>query len=79
MTMAIGGGNNGAPGMRLVSEFAAVEIERDDLGNGPRLRIRDLRTGRSMSLDPLELLALAWARHEELAPLLDPSRIGRDD
>ncbi len=73
------GGDNNAGTMRLVSEFAAVEVERDDRGNGPRLRIRDLRTGRSMSLDPLELCALAWARHEDFAPLLDPSRLRQDD
>jgi hypothetical protein len=49
--------------MRLVSEFAAVEIARDDHGNGPRLMIRDLQTGQEIYLDPLELAALAWARH----------------
>jgi hypothetical protein len=27
-----------------------------------------------MLLDPLELAALTWVRHEELAPFLDPSR-----
>ena len=59
----------------LTSEFAAVEIERDDNGNGPRLLIRDLRSGRSVRLDPLELAALASARHDELVPFLDPSRL----
>lgn len=63
--------------MRLISEFAAVEIERDDRGNGPRLMIRDARTGQSIYLDPLELAALAWARHEDLLPLIDPSRFDR--
>jgi hypothetical protein len=65
--------------MRLISEFAAVEITRDDRGNGPRLMIRDLHTGRETYLDPLELAALAWARHEELRPLLDPGRGERED
>ncbi len=60
--------------MRLVSEFAAVEIARDDRGNGPRLMIRDLQTGQEIYLDPLELAALAWTRHQELLPLLDPGR-----
>ncbi len=60
--------------MRLTSEFAAVEVARDDRGNGPRLMIRDLQTGQVIYLDPLELAALAWTRHEELLPLLDPGR-----
>lgn len=61
--------------MTLNSEFASVEIERDDNGNGPRLLIRDARSGRSIFLDPLELASLAWVRHEELAPFLDPARL----
>jgi len=63
--------------MRLTNEFAAVEVERDDSGNGPRLLIRDVRSGKSIYLDPLELCALAWARHDDLIPLLDPSRQDR--
>lgn len=61
--------------MLLVSEFASVEIERDEQGNGPRLMIRDTRSGQCIFLDPLELASLAWARHEELMPFLDPGRI----
>ena len=61
--------------MILSSEFASVEIELDDRGNGPRLMIRDARNGRSVFLDPLELAALAWVRHEELLPFLDPARL----
>jgi hypothetical protein len=30
-----------------------------------------------MYLDPLELWALAWARHEDLIPLLDLARLDR--
>jgi len=63
--------------LRLTSEFAAIEIERDDSGNGPRLLIRDARSGKSIYLDPLELWALAWAHHEDLVALLDPSRMDR--
>ena len=59
----------------LNSEFAAVEVERDDSGNGPRLMIRDLRSGNCIFMDPLELAALAWLRHEELLPFLDPARL----
>ena len=40
---------------------AAVEIARDDRGNGPRLMIRDTQSGRAVFLDPLELAALACA------------------
>jgi len=59
----------------LASEFAAVEIARDDRGNGPRLMIRDTQSGRAVFLDPLELAALACARHEDLMPFLDPARL----
>jgi hypothetical protein len=65
--------------IQLTSEFAAVEVERDDNGNGPRLMIRDLHSGRCVFLDPLELAALAWTRHEELLPFLDPGRSTSED
>lgn len=61
--------------VELSSEFASVIVERDDSGNGPRLMIRDLRNGRCVYLDPLELSALVWVRHEELRPFLDPARM----
>lgn len=75
--MAHNDNHTGSAALRLASEFAAVEVARDDRGNGPRLMIRDARSGRCVFLDPLELAALAWARHEELAPFLDPSRMER--
>jgi hypothetical protein len=65
--------------IRLSSEFAAVEIARDDHGNGPRLMIRDLQSGQEIYLDPLELAVLASIRHEELLPLLDPGRFEKRD
>jgi hypothetical protein len=61
----------------LASEFAVVEVGRDDRGNGPRLMIRDTRSGRCVFLDPLELAALVWARHEDLLVFLDPARLER--
>lgn len=64
--------------LRLASEFAAVEVARDDRGNGPRLMIRDTQSGRCVFLDPLELAALAWTRHEDLMPFLDPGRLEND-
>jgi hypothetical protein len=62
----------------LASEFAAVEVGRDDRGNGPRLIVRDARSGRSVFLDPLELAALATLRHEDLLPFLDPARLEKE-
>jgi hypothetical protein len=65
--------------IQLSSEFAAVEIDRDDRGNGPRLKIRDLRSGQCVFLDPLELASLAWTRHDELVSFLDPGRLDKRD
>jgi hypothetical protein len=59
--------------MELRSEFAEVRVELDTSGNGPRLKIEDIRTGMINFFDPLELESLAWSRHEDLAMLLDPS------
>jgi len=58
--------------VELVNEFAAVEIERDDTGNGPRLLIRNLLTGSFVYLDPHELAALTWIRHDDLKKFVDP-------
>ncbi len=55
------------------SEFAAVAVSLDDLGNGTRLRLQDIRTGRVRFLDALELEAIIWLPDEHLAALLDPS------
>lgn len=57
----------------LSNEFASVTVAIDHLGNGPRLAIRDPSGRREILLDPLELQALAWTRHEELRDLLRPS------
>jgi len=57
----------------VVNEYATVRVELDQRGNGDRLRITDLHTGRSMCLDALELQALALATHRDLTPLLDPA------
>ena len=55
------------------SEFAAVSLRIDDAGNGPRLRIEDLKTGQVGFLDALELETLAWLPEGGLHKLLDPS------
>ncbi len=55
------------------SEFADVAVALDTTGNGPRLRLRDRRTGRVRFLDALELETIIWLPEGHLAQLLDPS------
>jgi hypothetical protein len=57
----------------VASEFASVEVRVDRQGNGPRLRIEDMRTGQVGFLDALELETLAWLPEGALHKLLDPS------
>lgn len=57
----------------IVSEFAAVSLSVDQEGNGPRLRIEDLKTGHVGYLDALELETLAWLPEERMQELLNPS------
>ena len=57
----------------ISSEFASVALSIDHAGNGPRLRIEDLRTGHVGFLDALELETLAWLPDGGLHKLLDPS------
>jgi hypothetical protein len=59
--------------MELSSEFASVDVTLDEAGNGPRLRVEDLRTGHDGFLDPLELETLAWLPEGALHRFLDPS------
>lgn len=55
------------------NEFATVHVAVDRSANGPTLVIVDPASGREIALDPLELQALAWARHEHLTDLLAPA------
>jgi hypothetical protein len=57
----------------IAGEFAAVAVELDGEGNGPRLRLEDRRTGRVRHLDALELEAIVWLPVGHLQQLLDPS------
>jgi hypothetical protein len=57
----------------LRNEFAIVNVSIVGRGRHQRLRIEDQRAQVSVELDPLELECLAWARHRDLAPLLDPN------
>jgi len=55
------------------SEFAEVSVRGDLVGNAPRLRLEDLRSGRVRHLDALELETIIWLPDERLTSLLDPS------
>lgn len=56
----------------LRNDFGVVQIEAfSDSHAG--LQIMDMRTGQTIFLDPLELECLAWASHQDLRSLLDPS------
>jgi hypothetical protein len=57
----------------VTSEFASVTLSINYEGNGPRLQIEDLKTGRIGFLDALELETLAWLPEGGLHKLLDPS------
>lgn len=60
--------------IELANEFAWVRLEKDDgVANGPRLMLRDMRTGRTLYLDPLELEAISWMGHQELLSVLAPA------
>ncbi len=59
--------------IEIASEFAAVQVSVDTAGNGPRLRVEDMRTGHVGFLDALELETLAWLPEGALHKLLDPS------
>lgn len=59
--------------IELQSEFGSVRVSLDEQGNGPRLRVEDLKTGHVGFLDPLELETLAWLPEGALHGLLDPS------
>lgn len=61
-----------APGV-VGSEFAVVDVRVDTTGNGPRLRVEDLRTGRVRFFDALELETIVWLPEGHLQQLLDPS------
>jgi len=60
----------------LTSEFASVTVSVDAEANGLRLRIENRQNGRVIFLDPLELSALTWLRHDDLGVFLDPSQTG---
>ena len=58
--------------MLIANEFASVDVDLDTNGKGPRLKIEDKSTGVHVFLDPIELQALAWATHKDLAVFARP-------
>lgn len=58
----------------LTNEFAQVRLTVDTLGNDPRLKIEDISTNASISLDAFLLAVLTTASQEELTRHADPSR-----
>jgi hypothetical protein len=59
--------------IRLTNEYATVSVELDHEAAGPRLRITDLASNVFVCLDPLELQSLAWTRHVDFTPIMDPA------
>jgi hypothetical protein len=64
--------------MELANEFARVRVERDDSGNGPRLKITSVVLNRVVYLDPLELESLTWQTEETFSRFLE-SPFGPED
>lgn len=56
------------------NEFALVGITVHTTATGTLLHIEDLHSRQVVELDALELESLAWSRHGDLSPLLDPSQ-----
>jgi hypothetical protein len=55
------------------NEFAMVEVTRYETDSGARMHIRDLASGAEVYLDPVELESLTRWKHDDFAPLVDPS------
>jgi hypothetical protein len=49
----------------IANEFAAVRVEVTRCGRGVRLVVRDLESGASVSLDPLDLRSFCLASEDE--------------
>ncbi|TAN30634.1 MAG: hypothetical protein EPN30_00875 [Actinomycetota bacterium] len=57
------------------NEFAMVEVFVDEYSSMPTLIVRDLRSGRRVELDALELEAFTHAEHRQLSSFADPSQL----
>lgn len=54
----------------LANEFTEVVVQRVDTRNGSRLLISAPKSGRSISLDPLEVEALTWQNARTLTAMV---------
>jgi hypothetical protein len=54
----------------ISNEFAAVSVEVVRQGRGLRLRLRDLDSGATVSLDPLDLVSFCRSSEDEQAAWL---------
>ena len=54
----------------IANEFAAVSVEVIRQGRGIRLRLRDLDSGATVSLDPLDLVSFCMSNGDEQAAWL---------
>ncbi|WP_104182875.1 dihydrodiol dehydrogenase [Mycobacterium avium] len=54
----------------LGNEFTEVRVQRVETRNGSRLLISAPKTGRSITLDPLEVEALTWQNPRTLAAMV---------
>ena len=58
------------------NEFARVAVSLDTAANEPRLRLEDLRSGRRILLDALEVASLTFLSHADFEALVDPGKHG---
>ncbi len=54
----------------IANEFTEVQVRRVDTRNGSRLLITAPKSGRSISLDALEVEALTWQTPDTLAAMV---------
>lgn len=58
------------PGLMVANEFAEVTVRQISTRNGVRLRIDAVRSGRFITLCPLELEALTWQTPEVFSAMI---------
>jgi hypothetical protein len=56
--------------IRIANEFTEVVLRRVDTRNGARLLISAPKSGRSITLDALEIEALTWQTPDTLAAMV---------
>jgi hypothetical protein len=75
-------GGDDEPVIELGNEFAEVRVRKVRTRNGARLLISSPRSGRQVSLCPLELEALTWQTEEVFSAMIGnpygPLEVDRD-